>query len=229
MYRMLLAIVVGLCLGSQSLAQSPDIGLGSGQRGLSFALLQDEKEPPFTAVFACDSKPGFPLGGGGYLDNLTTKILFKETLSPEYRKTLPSNFFIGSPDCCLFSFGPNKAFFFNRLLAIEDGHIRIYPGQTQPEARKVYGLSANQMFIGAFEGRFYWWVKGKPREVFFRADNHTFKFTLHKRVTEPLGMAKGDPEGDLALDTVVIPKGWYPSPRTFEWIILNFKDAKRIN
>ena len=227
MLRLMLALTIGVAF-SPSIAQAKqqDVSLGSGHRGLRFTQIEDGAN--YTMAFGCDLKPGFPLSGG-FIEGPNSPIILKETLSPEYRKTLPFNFFGGWSDHLLFSFGPNKAFHDKDLFAIEDSHIRIYPGQTQAEARKVYGLSTNQMFLGAFEGRFYWWVKGKPREVFFRADNHTFKFTLHKRVTEPLGIAKGDPEGDLALDTVVIPKGWYPSPRTFEWIILNLKDAKQID
>jgi len=68
-----------------------------------------------------------------------------------------------------------------------------------------------------------------PREVFFRSANHTYRFKLNKRVTEPLGMAKGDPKGDLALYAVMMPRGWFSfTPRTLEWAILNWKDAERI-
>ncbi len=220
-------LCLALCLGIKSFAQAPDITLDSGHRGLLFTQIDDG--PNYTVAFACDLNPSFNPIDRSYIESPKIPIILKETLSLEYRKSLPSNYFSGWDSWRLSSFGPNKAFAYDDLFSIEDGHIRIYPGQAQSEARKIYGLSKTQAFLGAFDNRFYWWVKDKPREIFFRSNNHTFKFTLHKRVTEPLGMSNGDPKGDLSLDAVVIPKGWYPAPRTFEGIVLNFTDAKQVD
>ena len=225
-------VILFIALFSWSLhsaPKGPDISLGSGQRGLRFGWLSyDETEPPYTFVFSCDLYPGFPLGSGGF--SKYDPVILKETLTQKYRNTLPKNYFNGFATANLYSFSKDKAFSYQDLFAIENGHIRIYPNRAQPEAHKVYGLSPDQIFLGAFEGRIYWWVKDKPRQVFFRdSTRHTFTFPLHDRVTKPLGMSKGNPDGDIALNTVVIPKGWYPAPHTLEWIVLNFKDAKPID
>jgi hypothetical protein len=209
-----------------------NVTLGSGHRGLVFTMLSDTnpKEPPYAVAFACNLKPGFFLSAG-YVDGLPdTRILRKETLSPEYVKSFPITYWSSGTTTNLYSFGDNAAFVDDDLYRIEDGHIRIYLDAAQQEARKRYGLQKDQIFLGAFDGRVFFWEQDKPQDAYFRTAAHTYRFKLHERVTKPLGMSKGDPDGDLALRAVVKPSvSWYPSPRTFEWIVLNFKDAKQIN
>jgi hypothetical protein len=208
-------------------SQGSEVPLGSGHRGLIFTQLRDGRN--YTVAFAYNVRPDFLLSAGFGTD-ADSKIILKETLTPEYVSTFPGNFWAGWRTIGLFSFDQNTAFDGRDLYRIEDGHIRIYPHQAGPEARKRYSLQENQIFLGAFDQRVFYWEKDKPRVVYFKTENENkvFSYTLHKRVTEPLGMSKGNPKGDLALRAVVKPKGWYPSPRTFEWIVLNVKDAKLV-
>jgi len=223
MRRVLLALFCQF-YGLVLMAQPASIDLASGNRGLLFVQLPDGKN--YTMAFACELEPGFPLEAA-YIESPHSRIIFKETLPPDYVKTLPSNFWAGWTSTGVFSFGENAVFEGHTLYRIEDGHIKIYPHAAQEEARKRYGLSNDQTFLGAFDNRVFYWKKGQPRSVYFQASGHIYRFKLRKGVTQPLGIAKGDPKGDLALRAVVKPSAaWYPSPRTFDWIMLNINEAE---
>jgi len=163
----------------------------------------------------------------GYLHSDPGNItILQEKLAPDYVGTLPRKFWAGWTTLGLFSFDTDAAFDGRDLYRIEKGHIRIYPYIAQQEARKRYGLREDEVFLGAFDGRVFYWVKGQPRAVYFRAGNQIRRFQLGRRITEPLGMAKGDPKGDLALYTVMLPSGWFSTtPRTLGWVVLDLKDA----
>lgn len=110
------------------------------------------------------------------------------------------------------------------------GHIRIFPYAALPEARRIYSLPESNIFLGAFNGRVFYWEKDAPQAVYFRSDNHTYCFKLPKGVKTPLGMSKGDPKGDLALYAVVRRPGWFTiSSWTHDWIVLNLRDAERLD
>jgi len=203
--------------------------LGSGQRGLVLTRLNplDPNEKKCTIVIAYHQHPGFPMASGFLKNDPQTVIVHQETLDPEYEKTIPSRFWSGWTSLELFSFDKDAAFDGRDLYRIEKGHLRIYPYVAQAEARRRYGLKENEIFLGAFDGRAFYWVKGQPRTVYVRSGSQVRRFELGKRVTEPLGMAKGDPKGDLALHTVMLPAGFFSfSPRTLGWVVLDLKDAR---
>jgi len=150
-------------------------------------------------------------------------------MTNDYICSLPNNFFNGWNSCGLFSFDDHSAFADSTVFRVENGHLRIYQGKKQEWAQKQYGLKVDEIFLGAFGGNTFFWKENQPQYVFYISQSHTYRFKTHSRVTEPLGMSRGEPKGDLALRAVVKPKSWfYPSPRTFEWIILNFKDAQLV-
>jgi hypothetical protein len=223
-----------LWLSLTMLAANPSpsgtVNLGSGQRGLVFIKVNplDPRELHRTVLIACNLDPGYSHADYSAKD-LNTQVIAKETLTPEYEKTIPSRYWSGWLAMGLFSFDVNAAFDETNLYRIEKGHIRIYPFVAQQEARKRYRLPENSTFLGAFDGRIFYWIKDHPREVFFRSADRLYRFMLQKRVTEPLGMAKGDPKGDLALWAVMMPSGWFSTtPRTLDWAILNVRDAELV-
>jgi len=223
--------VLAMALMTIGASQPEGLNLGSGHRGLVFTQINplDPHEPHYTVAFACNLKPGFFVSAAYLNDDPDTKIIQKELIAPEYEKTFPPYFWSGWTTKGLFSFDRDAAFDGSNLYRIERGHIRIYPRMALQEARKRYQLKDDHIFLGAFEGRVFYWIKDQPKAVYFRAANHTYRFKLQKRVTEPLGMAKGDPRGDLALYTVMMPAGWFSTtPRTLDWVILNVKEAERI-
>jgi len=178
-------------------------------------------------VIAYNRSPGFPMVSGYLQNDPQTVIVHQETLDPGYEKTIPPRFWSGWLSMGLFSFGTDAAFDGRNLYRIEQGHLRIYPYVAQEEARRRYGLKEDEIFLGAFDGRAFYWTKGQPRTVYVRSGNQVRRFELGKRVTEPLGMAKGDPKGDLALHAVMRPSGFFSfSPRTLGWIVLDLKDAR---
>lgn len=213
-----------------TMAIGPD--LGSGHRGLVFAQITEERSTPkITALIACRMNPGYP-HGGSFLEShesINTIIIAKETFSQKNIDDMGGKFFNGWSSRVLYSLSPDMAFAYQDLYTVENGHIRIYPGQAQTEARKRFRLKDDQVFLGAFENRVYFWVRGKPTEVLFRTSDHLYRLRLNRRVTEPLGMSKGDPDGDLALFRVAKPKGCISmSPRSVGWDVLNLKEAERI-
>ncbi len=222
-------LLLGSSLALAGAVPSEPMGLGSGQRGLIFTRLNalDPQDKTCTIVIAYNRNPGFPVVSGYLQNDPLTVTLHRETLTPEFEKTLPPKFWSGWLSLGLFSFDTDAAFDGRDLYRIEKGHIRIYPYIAQQEARKQYGLRENEIFLGAFDGKVFYWVKGQPRAVYFRAGNQIRRFQLGKRVTEPLGMARGDPKGDLALYTVMLPSGWFSTtPRTLGWLVLDLKDAQ---
>ena len=207
------------------------VNLGSGHRGLIFKQVGvfDSRVPPRTVILGCNLSPGYFIESGLVEGDPDSQIILKETLKPEYAESFGARWWSGWTSLGLFSFDVDAAFDGSNLYRIEKGHIRIYPKAALQEARKRYQLEENQIFLGAFEGRAFYWVKDHPREAYFRMANHTYRFKLPKRITEPLGMAKGDPDGDLALYAVGMPKGWLSTtPRTLGWTVLNVRDAERI-
>jgi hypothetical protein len=207
------------------------VTLGSGHRGLVFAQLlsEDLNRTRDTVAVACNLKPGYDITEGFDASDPDTRIILKETLTKEYRKQFDSRFWAGWLARRLYSFGEDAAFADGDLFRIEQGHIRIYPGKARSEARKTYGLAQSQNFLGAFDGKVFYWTQGQPQEIRFQSGTQTYRFKLGKRVTEPLGMAKGDPKGDLALFVVAKPGAWFHvAPRTMEWVVLNLKDAEAL-
>jgi len=230
MRNLMLTILTTMTMTIQA-GQSEIPNLGSGHRGLVFTEINplDPQESQHTVALACNLNPGYFLAATFVYGAPDTKIILKELIPLEKDKTLPPHFWSGWTTKGLFSFETDAAFDGRNLFRIENGHIRIYPRIAMEEARRRYQLKDDHLFLGAFEGRVFYWVKGHPREVFFRSADHTYRFRLQKRVTEPLGMAKGDPKGDLALYAVMMPRGWFSfTPRTLEWAVLNVKDAERI-
>ena len=220
-----------LCLAGWPLhAHAPEsVNLASGHRGLLIAQVFS-KAPSGTRgtiALACDLKPDFGLTNGFAENDPETQIILKETLTPDYLRQLDSRFWAGWIARRLFSFGEDAAFSHGDLYRIEQGHIRIYPGKARSDARKTYGLTPSQNFLGAFDGRIFYWTQDQPLEVRFQSGTQTYRFKLDKRVTEPLGMAKGDPKGDLALFAVAKPSSlFHVAPRTMDWFVLNLKDAE---
>jgi hypothetical protein len=209
--------------------QSERVTLASGHRGLVFTWVipKDPKLPYDTVAFVCNLNPGYEGTGGFDESDLGTRVLLKEKLAPEYLKEFDPRFWNGWVSTRLYSFGENAAFSRQDLYRIEKGHIRIYPGRVPAEAKKTYGLAEGQTFLGAFDGNVFYWNAGQPQAIEFRSGTKVYRFKLPKRVTEPLGMAKGEPKGDLALFAVAKPTTFFHvTPRTLDWFILNFKDAE---
>lgn len=207
------------------------VALGSGNRGLVLTMVApfDPKQPPFTVAIVCYPDPGFFLtadSAGGP----EAQTLIQETLPADQLKRLPEKWWSGWLNLELFSFGPDAAFDLRDLYRIENGHIRIFPHAALTEARRTYGLADTHIFLGAFEGRIFYWAKDAPQAVYFRSGNHTYRFRMPDRIVTPLGMAKGDPKGDLALYAVVKRQGWFTiSSWTHDWLVLNLKDAERLD
>jgi hypothetical protein len=225
--------IIFICLAVFSIhASQPDsINLASGHRGLVFALMipKDSAASYNTVAFACNLTPGYDVTTGFDDRDPDSRIILKEKLTPEYLKEFDPRFWAGWVTQRIYSFGKNAAFSGRDLFRIEQGHIRIYPGRVPAEAKKTYGLTEGQTFLGAFDGRVFYWNAGQPQAIEFRSGTQAYRIKLAKRVTEPLGMAKGDPKGDLALYAVAKPTTlFHVAPRTMDWFILNFKDAERI-
>jgi hypothetical protein len=227
-------LTIGLC------AQVKD-GLGSGNRGLCFSM-EWSKEPKWDpkdkkglpaqdlAILAIDPNP--PLGEGipGYVKGKGI-ILHQEILSEEYRNSIPSKWWTGS-FFNVYSFDDHSVFNSSGLLRLEEGHLRIYPWEAQKIAHQEFKLPENALYLGVVSAYRFYWIKGHPRYVYaFKVGEQPRKllrFKLDKRVTEPLGIAKGEPEGDLALRAVAKPIRWSPSPRIIPWFVLNFKDTESV-
>jgi hypothetical protein len=228
------ALLALFCIAVSTLpaGQPISVRLGSGHRGLVLKHVNpfDPKEHPFTFALACNLNPGYSIQIEAPEGGPNVQVILKESFTQEYVNSLPSNFFGGWFSLGLFSFDEDAAFEGRTLIRIEHGHIRIYPGIALQEARNRYQLKENEIFLGAFDGRIFFWIKDQPQAVYFKSAKHTYRFKLSKRVTEPLGMAKGDPKGDLALYTVMLPAGWFSfTPRTVGWLVLNVKDAERVD
>lgn len=229
--RTLMSLLLSLTLLAARPSQPGVVNLGSGHRGLVFVKVNplDQRERNRTVLIACNLHPGYTFTGYSDQDP-DTKVILKETLTPEYEKTIPSRYWSGWLALRLYSFDANTAFDESSLYRIENGHLRIYPYAAQREARKRYQLNEGTIFLGAFEGRIFYWIKDHPQEVYFRSADRTYRFKLPKRITEPLGMAKGDPKGDLALWAVMMPARRFSiSPRTLDWALLNIADAELID
>ena len=230
MFRELVLAVSALMNANSADAGSP-VTLGSGHRGLLFSQVksQDPLVSNHVFVLACNKNPGYASEDYFAYGDQNIDIILQETFSTEYINTIGSQFFAGWNTSRLFSFGPNAAFFSKTLFKVEQGHIRIFPGQALLEARRIYHLSDAEIFLGSFDGRVYFWVEGNPQEVRFRAGTRQYRLKLQDRVMEPLGMAKGSPRGDVALFAVAKPPGFFHmTPRVLEWEILNFKDASLV-
>lgn len=223
-------VFLTLIISTGVLGQTPTEILGSGDRGLVFSEGWTGM-PPHTAILALDPNP--PLGEGtpGYIPGKTS-ILFQDVLSPEEVGQIPAKWWTGS-QFNVFSFDDHSVFRRGSLFRIVSNHIRIYPGASQVTARKEFGFSESEIYLGLVSGFRFYWVKNDPRHVYFYKSGEQPRvvhyFTLKKGVREPLGMSRGNPVGDLALQVVSIPRGWSQSPRIIEWITLNFKDAKVVN
>lgn len=213
-------------------ASPPDpVNLASGHRGLVFARMipKDLGVAYDTVAFACNLNPGYDVTVGFDDRAPETRVILKEKLTSEYLKGFDPGFWAGWVTLRIFSFAENAAFSREDLYRIEQGHIRIYPGRVPAEAKKTYGLTEGQIFLGAFDGRIFYWNAGQPQAIEFRSGIQVYRFKLPKRVTEPLGMAKGEPKGDLALYAVAKPATFFHvAPRTLDWFILNFKEAERV-
>jgi hypothetical protein len=209
--------------------QLDPMNLASGHRGLFFAqIIPKSIDVPYdTVAFICTLDPGYNVTDGYDPNNPKTRIILQEKLTPEYRKGFDPRFWNGWVSQRIYSFGKNAAFAGRDLFRIEQGHIRIYPERVPAEAKKAYGLTEGQIFLGAFDGRVFYWNAGQPQAIEFRSGTQSYRIKLPKRVTEPLGMAKGEPKGDLALYAVAKPTTFFHvAPRTIDWFILNFKDAE---
>lgn len=207
------------------------VTLGSGHRGLVFTRLSitNPKLPPYTVAIACNINPGYFLSAGFSEESPNSQILARETFTQSYVNSFPPNYWSGGVTKNLYSFGDEEAFDGRDLYKLEDGHIKIFPRLAQKVAKERYSLQKNHVFLGSFEGRIYFWIKNDPHSIYFKSSGDIYRFKLHSRVVEPVGMSKGDPVGDIALRAVVRPASkLYPSPRTFEWIVLNIKDAKLV-
>lgn len=221
-----------LCLVGMAGRSDPagNFALGSGHRGLVLGKVApfDSKQAPFTVAIMCYPNPGFFLSADSE-GGPEPQTLIQETLPPDQLRRLPDKWWSGWLTLGLFSFGHDAAFDGRDLYRIEQGHLRIYPYAALPEARKSYGLADNHLFLGAFDGRVFYWDKDAPQAVYFKADHHTYRYRMPPRVLTPLGMAKGAPKGDLALYAVVKRPGWFTiSSTTHDWIVLNLKDAERL-
>jgi|GEM_PF-2084438 hypothetical protein len=225
--------IILFCLAISPLQanQPAPVNLASGHRGLAFEWIipEDPKLPYDTVAFVCNLNSGFD-GTYGFNDRAPeTRVILKEKLTPENLKGFDPRFWNGWVSKRIYSFGENAAFSGRTLFRIEQGHIRIYPGRVPAEAKKTYGLTEGQTFLGAFDGRVFYWNASQPQAIEFRSGTQVYRFKLPKRVTEPLGMAKGEPKGDLALYAVAKPATFFHvAPRTLDWFILNFKEAERV-
>ena len=231
MIRFLIAMGCAMTLISQNPEKE---SLGTGRRGWLFCqdvVARMNHPGTFKVSIAFDPDP--PLGESpiGFDENRSV-VLYEETLSDGYIKTIPKNFWGGWTSFLCFSFDKNELFSFDRLIRVEDGKIRIYPGQVQTEARKRFGLKNDQIYLGAVEGKRFYWIKEHPGVVYFFEDGQeprrVYQLRLDTRITEPLGMAKGNPQGDFALEAAAKPIRRTATPRIIQWFALNCKDAEPV-
>jgi hypothetical protein len=193
-------------------------------------IMSQDLGVPYNAVafvYTLDHRYGLSDG----LDARGTKtgIILQEELATEYLKGFDPRFWNGLTTRRIYSFGEDAAFSGQDLYRIEQGHIRIHPGRVPAEAKKTYGLTEGQTFLGAFDGRVFYWNAGQPQAVHFQSGTQVYRFKLPERVTEPLGMARGEPKGDLALYAEAKQAAsLHMASRTCDWFILDLKDAERI-
>ena len=178
-------------------------------------------------------EPNPPLGESQIgFDADHSVVLFDEVLPEDYLKTIPKKFWAGWTSFICYSFDDDAIFSFDRLIRVENGKIRIYPGQVQPEAQKRFNLKADQIYLGVVEGKRFYWTKSRPEKIYFFEDGQNprkiYQIKLDERVTEPLGISKGNPTGDLALEAAAKPIRRTSTPRVIQWFVINFKEAMPI-
>jgi hypothetical protein len=229
MIKTLLACALTLALP----AAIPE-ALGSGRRGWLFSQdVPHKMDHPGTYRVAISYDPNPPLDSTpmGHVPGQSV-LVCQDVLTTAHLKSIRSEFWGGWTSFLCYSFDTQELFSFNNLIRLEQGKPRIYPDSAQFEARSRFGLGPDQLYLGVVDGRRFYWVKGRPREVLFFKDGEAprrlYRWKLDRRVAEPLGIAKGNPAGDFALRAVAHPRWLSLRGRSLTWFVLNERQAERV-
>lgn len=211
----------------------PQCMISSGHRGLVFTIdtLTPQSQANIPMILGCIGNIGYSNEVYFNTNSNNNSIILRDELTRREFDSIGARFFSSRSTRRLFSLAEDCAMANGDLFAIEHGRLRIYPGKAQTEAHRRYNLTEKQTCLGAFDDRVYFWVEGKPTELYFKDyQGNTYRFALGEEVFDLMGISNGAPEADLALFAVSHHTAFFHlTPARVHWIRLNFNDAKKVD
>ena len=200
--------------------------LGSGRRGWVFGKVTFEN--PRKVVIGYDPAPTPEMSElpYQYVEGYT-KVLYRTTLEEGEIKSLPLNFWNGWISRMCFSFDKHALFDGTNLFRVKNGKISVLAGQAQAEARRCFGLSHDQIYLGCIEYRHFYYIKSEHHKVYYSAmsngSRRVYCLKTPERALDLFGVARGDAAGDVVVWASAKPLRMTGSPSVPAWFILNLR------